>query len=115
MAQPIYATLSATGTTRSINLDRFQSPFNVSVAVTYATTTMTATYGVEYTLDDAQYLAAIGSTKAISWLPDANLPAGTSSGNVTTNYTFPVSAVRMTVTAVSSSSVTICVTQGGAA
>lgn len=112
MANPVYITLSSAGTTRAVNLDTRMSPFNVSVAVAYGSTTMTAAYGVEYTLDDQQYLTNIGSTLARSWFEDVNLPAGTSSA-ATSNYMFPVAAVRCTVSAISSSWVSFKVMQGG--
>lgn len=114
MGNPVYITLTSTGVTRPVNLDTSQSPFNVSVGVVYSSTTMTATYGVEFTMDDQEVLDRAGSTRARIWLPDANLPAGTSSA-ATTNYMFPVAAVRCTVTAVSSSSVVFQVIQGGRA
>ncbi len=114
MGNPVYVTLTSTGVTRAVNLDTSQSPFNVSVGVVYGSTSMTATYGVEFTMDDQQYLNNIGSTRALAWLPDANLPAGTSSA-ATTNYMFPVAAVRCTVSAVSSSYVVFQVIQGGRA
>jgi len=114
MGNPVYITLTSTGVTRSVNLDTSQSPFNVAVGVVYGSTSMTATYGIEFTMDDQNYLANIGSTRAVSWMPDANLPAGTSSA-ATSNYMFPVAAVRCTVSAVSSSYVTFQVIQGGRA
>jgi hypothetical protein len=109
---PVYITLSSTGTSRAVNLDyNSRSPFNVSVGVTYGSSTMTATYGVEYTLQDPLYQSLIGSTAAQIWIADANLPAGqTATG--TTNYMFPVAAVRCTVSAISSGSVTFCVMEG---
>lgn len=109
---PVYITLTATGTTRAVNIDYNKpSPCNVAVGVTYTSTTMTATYGVEFTMDDASYLTTLGSTRAAVWLPDANLPAGTSSA-ATTNYMFPPAAVRCTVSAISSGSVIFSVIQG---
>lgn len=112
MANPIYVVLSSTGTSRVVNLDTRMSPFNVSVGVGFGSTTMTATYGVEFTLQDQMYLSAIGSTLAVSWFADVNLPAGTSSA-ATSNYMFPVAALRCTVTALSSSWVVFSVLQGG--
>jgi len=114
MGNPVYVTLTSTGVTRAVNLDTSQSPFNVSVGVVYGSTTMTATYGIEFTMDDQQVLTNTGSTRALSWLADANLPAGTSSA-ATSNYMFPVAAVRCTLTAISSSYVTFQVIQGGRA
>jgi hypothetical protein len=116
MGNPVYISItsSSSAPTRAVNLDTSQSPFNVSVGVVFGSTSLTAAYGVEFTMDDRQYLDAIGSTRALSWLPDANLPAGTSSG-ATSNYMFPVAAVRCTVTSLSSSYVVFQVIQGGRA
>lgn len=111
--RPIYVTASSTGTLGPINLDTNQSPFNVSVGVIYSSTAMTGTYGVQFTLDDQQVLTNTGSTRALTWIDDANLPTGTSSGNQTTNYMFPVAAVRCVISAVSSGSITLAITQGG--
>ena len=113
MGQPVYITTSSTAILGPVNLDHRMSPFNVSVGVIYSSTSMTATYGVQYTLFDQQVLTNIGSTLAIAWIDDVNLPTGTSSGNQTSNYMFPVAAVRCVVSAVSSGTVEFCVLQGG--
>lgn len=111
---PVYVTVtsSSSSPTRAVNLDYgHPSPFNVAVGATFSSTTMTATYGVEYSLDDPLLLSIQGSTRATLWFPDVNLPAGTAAAG-TTNYMFPVAAVRFTVTAISSSSVIFSVLQG---
>lgn len=113
MSHPRYVTASTTGTLGPLNLDTNQSPFNVSVGLTVSTSSGTVTYGVQYTLDDQQYLTAIKSTRSPVWIDDVNLPTGTSSFNQTTNYMFPVAAVRCIITAISSCSATLSVLQGG--
>lgn len=110
MANPRYITMSSVATSTNINLDTRQSPFNVSVAVT-GSSSGTFGYTVQYTLDDAQWLANIGSTRAQVWFNDVNLVALSSNG--TGNYMFPVAAVRLNSTAVSSAAITMCVIQGG--
>ncbi len=65
-----------------------------------------------YTLDDQQWLTNIGSSRAPVYFADANLNGVSSNG--TTNYMFPVAGVRLSVTAVSSATVTMCVLQGEA-
>ena len=113
MSNPTYITRTSTGTMGPVNLDYRQSPFNASVGLTVSTSSGTVTYGVQYTLDDQQYLTNIGSTRALVWIDDVNLPTGTSSFNQTTNDMFPVAAVRCVVSAISSCTAAFCVIQGG--
>lgn len=110
--RPVYITMTSTGTSRPVALDyNSRSPFNVSVGVVFPSTTMTASYGVEFTLQDPLFMSLTGSTATQVWVPDANLPSGTSSA-ATTNYMFPVAAVRCTVNSLSSSYVIFTVQQG---
>lgn len=111
MANPVYVTLTSTGTSRAVNLDYRVAPFNAYIAVT-GSSSGTFTYGVEYTVDDQLYLTNIGSTRSLTWLTDAILPAG-QTANGTSGYTYPVAAVRCTVSAISSAIVTFRVLQGG--
>lgn len=110
MANPRYVTFSTTAVGQSINMDRLQTPFNAFISVT-GSSSGTFTYGVEYTLQDQQYLTAIGSTIGVTWLPDPNLTAG-QTANGTTTYGFPVAAVRCTVSALSGATVLFSVLQG---
>lgn len=110
MSNPRYITLSSIAVSTGLNMDYRQSPFNASVAVT-GSSSGTFSYTVQYTLDDQNYLTAIRSTIAPTWFNDANLVAVSSNG--TTNYMFPVAAIRLNSTAISSASVTMCVLQGG--
>lgn len=86
-------TISSTGTAAPIVLDRWQSPFNVSYSVALSGS---ATYGVEFTLDDPN-----GSFAPV-WMSDANNGAGTVA-NAVGNYAFPVRAMRLNVTALTGS------------
>ena len=110
--KPVYITMTSSGVSRVVNMDfNSNSPFNATVGAVYGSTTMTATYGIEYTLLDQQTLRQYGSTQAIIFFPDANLPTGTTSA-ATSNYLFPIAGVRFTLSAISSSYVTFCVLQG---
>lgn len=111
MSNPVYITLTATGTSRVVNLNCGGVWTPATVSTVFGSTSMTAAYGVEYSLVDAQYNEAIGSTLAQTWTADANMPAGTSSGGQTT-YSTPIAAVRLTLTAISSSYVRFSVIQG---
>lgn len=110
MPNPIYITSSSTGVS-TVYVDRTQSPFNLTVGVSYTSTAGTATYSTQYTLDDPNYLATIGSTRAPIWFNDATLTALTS--GATNSYTFPIAGLRNTITAVSSTNVIFTVLQGG--
>jgi hypothetical protein len=84
---------------------------NASVAVT-GSSSGTFTYSVLFTLDDPLYLANTPlSSRAPVFFTDANLSAASSNG--TSNYMFPVAGLRLSVTAVSSATVTMCVIQSG--
>jgi len=111
---PVYATLSSTGV-RIVNMDYNKpSPFNASVGATFSSTTgsMTATYSVEFTQQDAQLIQARGSTQAVVWVSDATLGTSGITANGTSTYTTPIAALRFTLSAVSSGSVTFSVLQG---
>lgn len=106
---PVYITMTSTGTTRAVNLDyNSKTPFNVTVAAVFGSTTMTAQYSVEYTYDDPLYLSLIGSTKSQVWQYDPVIGSSATSA-LSVDYAAPVAAVRMTLTAISSSNVTFTV------
>lgn len=86
-------TFTTTGAKTPVVTDYQQSPFNASVAAIIASGT--ATYGIEYTLDDPD-------GAAVTWFSDANLPPGQTATGVS-NYAFPVRAVRVNITAISGS------------
>jgi|SRR5215472_3427503 len=86
---PVYQSFTTTGAMSPIALDRTKAPFSVAVAVYL---TATATYGIQFTLDD------LNGTNPVRWFNDANLPPGSAASGVT-NYAFPVSAIRLNITA----------------
>lgn len=103
MPNPYSVTFTTTGAKTPCLVDFSQSPFNASVGVVVLGT---ATYGIEYTLDDV-------NNPAITpvWFPDANLPPGQTANGVT-NYMFPVQAIRINITAVTGAGVRFIVLQG---
>lgn len=108
---PVYITMTSTAVSRVVNMDYNKTgPFNASISVDFGSTSMTATYGVQYTLDDANLLTLRGSTRAVTWFNDLGLPPGTAAAGVS-NYNYPVAAVQFTLTAISSSYVTFTVLQ----
>ena len=120
MPNPQYVTLTSVSCSATVNLDyRRHDGMNASVAVT-GSSSGTFTYSVLYTLDDQQFLTNLGGTMGAGsslasrtpvFFPDANLSSASSNG--TSNYMFPVAGVRLSVTAISSAIVTMCVIQGG--
>lgn len=103
MRPQVTATVAAVASSSPIPMDRKQNPFNVGFGVVV---TGTLTYTVEHTFDD---FAAIGAATA-TWLPHATVAAATASASG--NYAFPVTAVRLTVTAYTSGGATMTLLQG---
>jgi hypothetical protein len=107
MAGPLatYATISAAGTYGPYNLDSSICPMNATLGVFL--TGGTATYGVQYTLDDLPNVLPAN----VRWFDDANLPAGQTASGVT-NYMFPVTGVRLVVTALAGGTLELKILQG---
>lgn len=99
--RPQVVTLSSATTSSPLPMDTKQSPFSVGIGVTV---TGTATYTVEHTFDDV-----LGGATPV-WLPNATLAAATTSQSG--NYAFPVTAIRLNVTAWTSGNVVMTVLQG---
>lgn len=87
MANPIYQNITATGT-YTFWLDNFQSPFDASWAVEYATST-TGTYTVKFTLDDPN-----DTSWTPIWIADP-----TNGGSLTAtafgSYVFPIRGLQV--------------------
>jgi len=106
-------TLSSVGVSGPINLDwRGSKP--VTAVVTLGSTTMTADFIIQYTLDDLQltttqtWLSAGSSTgSSATHFSSANADVG-----VTMGFAYPIAALRLSASAVSSSSLTLKVLQG---
>jgi hypothetical protein len=106
MGRPVTRTVSgATGASGVVALNTLNPrPFNVGLL---ADVTGTLTYSVEYTFDDVQaagYVPASGVWNAVSGM-------GAQTADTTGSLSFPVTAVRLNVTAWTSGSVTLTVLQ----
>ena len=104
--RPISKTVSAVASSEPIPLDHYISPANITVDVRVDGTTVT--FAGEYTTDDiyaADYDADAGNWSTITGVSGA--------ASVTGNIAFPVTAVRLDVTAIASGSVTMTVIQSG--
>jgi len=104
--RPISKTVSAVAASDPVPLDHYISPANVTVDVRVDGTSVT--FAGQYTTDDiyaADYDAATGNWSAITGVAGA--------ASVTGNIAFPVTAVRLNVTAIATGSVTMTVIQSG--
>lgn len=107
MARPVRQTATAAGALSPIILNNLNgSPFNVGLGVVLSPGA-TLTYTVEHTFDDV--FASGFNPATATWFPNATLTAQTTSKD--SNYAYPVTAVRLNVTAWTSGTATITVIQ----
>ena len=106
--RPIRVTVGAQDVSKVIPLDTYQDPFNVSIGVSLSGGA-TLTYSVQHTFDDVQ-AAGFDPTTA-TWFSNSGLSAKTTS--LDGNYAFPVTAIRLNVTAYTSGTATMTVIQSG--
>jgi hypothetical protein len=107
--RPIRQSVAVTGVSSPIVTDHYIGPFNVGFGVEAAATTTTVT--VQHTFDDV--FAAGYSPATGVWYDNAGVDASTV-GNVDGNYAFPVTAIRINVTAnTSGNPVNFTVVQAG--
>ena len=102
MGIPVQVTLTSSGISRAINCD-YMSGKPIAYGVT-GSTSGTFSYSVEAALDDIEQV----SSNAVQWFT-------LSSGNANSSITLvqaPITAIRLNLASVSSTSVTIRVAQG---
>lgn len=97
----VVTTVTGVANSAPIPMDHRAQVFNVGIAVTVSAT---ATYNVQYTLDDIYNL-----TITPTWFSMA-APFAAATANASGNQNFPVSAMRLNVTA-STGSVTMTLLQ----
>jgi len=106
-------TLSSVGVSGAINLDwRGSKP--VTAVVTLGSTTMTADFTIQYTIDDSQLVttptwinAGSSTGSSATHFSSANADAA-----VTMGFAYPIAGLRISSTAISSSSLTMKAIQG---
>ena len=106
-------TLSSVGTSDPVNLNwRGGSP--TSVLVSFGSTTMTVDFTIQYSLNDSMLSSnrvwvAVGSSvgSSATHFSSANADTG-----VPVGFNYPIAAVRLNSTAISSSTLTLTVLQG---
>jgi hypothetical protein len=109
MARPVRITVSgATGVSNPIPLSNYSTPFSVGIGVDISAGGA-LTYTVEHTFDDV--FAKTFNPATATWFANTGLSAKTT--DFDGNYTSPVTAVRLNVTAWTSGSATMTVIQAG--
>ena len=106
--RPVRVTVSSATVSPPIPLDQYLTPFNVGLGVTVSVGG-TLTYKVQHTFDDV--FAAGFDPATATWFDNATLVAKTASSDG--NYAFPVSAIRLNVTAYTSGNAVMNVLQAG--
>jgi hypothetical protein len=96
MARPIRVTVGSVAASSSIILNTYNTPLNLGLGVKLDGAT-TGTYSVEHTFDDP---FASGFASSAVWYPYTDLTSKTA--NADGNYSFPVTAVRLNVSVISS-------------
>lgn len=108
MARPVRVTLGAVAVSNPIPLNNYSTPFNVGIGCDVSAGG-SLTYTVEHTFDDV--FAATFTPATATWFPTTGLSAQTTDQNG--NYSAPVVACRLNVTAWTSGTVTMTVIQAG--
>jgi hypothetical protein len=108
MSRPVRVTVSSASSSAVIPLSLNADPFNVGFGCSVSAGG-TLTYTVQHTFDDV-YSPSFNASTA-TWYSNATVVSQTTSRDG--NYAFPVTAVRITVTAYTSGSVTFTVIQAG--
>lgn len=106
--RPIRVTVSSQTTSAVIPLDMYQDPFNVGIGVALSAGA-TLTYTVQHTFDDVQASGFNASTAV--WYPHSTLASKSASSDG--NYAYPVTAIRLNVTAYTGGNATMTVIQAG--
>lgn len=100
--RPQTVTVASATTSAPIPMDRCQGAFGVSFAVVMSGT---LTYKVQHTLDDI-----LGGATA-TWFDHTTVTG--KSANADGNYAYPVTAIRLNITAYTNGTATMTVLQGG--
>jgi hypothetical protein len=108
MARPVRVTLGAVAVSAPIPLNNYSTPFSVGVGCDISAGG-SLTYTVEHTFDDV--FAAGFNPATATWFPNAGLTAQTTDKDG--NYSAPVTACRLNVTAWISGTITMTVIQAG--
>ena len=108
MARPVRVTVSSQTVSNVIPLNTYGDPFNVGIGCDVSAGA-SLTYTVQHTFDDV-FAAGFVPANA-TWYSNSVIVAQT--GDKDGNYAYPVTAIRLNVTAWTSGSVTMTVIQAG--
>lgn len=103
--RPVVYTINGVGTSNVMAPDQYVSPFNVSLGVTVSGV---STYTVQYTFDDV--FANAYDPASGNWVDHPSLTAQNATKD--SNIAYPVSGIRLTVTA-GTGTVRLVITQAG--
>lgn len=106
--RPIRVTVSSATTSAVIPMDTYRDPFNVGIGVSLSAGA-TLTYTVQHTFDDV--FADSFNPATATWYAHSTLAAKTTSSDG--NYAFPITAMRLNVTAFTNGSATMTIIQAG--
>ena len=108
MARPVRVTVGSVASSNVIPLNTYGDPFNVGIGCDVSAGG-SLTYTVQHTFDDVQ--SPTFNPATATWFSNSTIVAQTADKDG--NYAYPVTAVRLTVTAWTSGSVTMTVIQAG--
>jgi hypothetical protein len=106
--RPVRVTVGSQTVSAPIPLDIYPDPFNVGLGAALSAGA-SLTYKVQHTFDDV-YAASFNPSTA-TWYDHASLVSKTTSSDG--NYAYPVTAIRLNVTAYTSGTVTLTAIQSG--
>lgn len=104
----ITVTVGSQDVSQPIPMDQRNDPFNVGIGVVLSAGA-NLTYTVQHTFDDV-FSPSFNAATA-TWFPNSSLAAKSASSDG--NYAFPVTAIRLNVTAYTSGTATMTVIQAG--
>jgi len=106
--RPIRVTVGSQAASAVIPVDTYQTPFNMGLSVVLSAGA-SLTYTVQHTFDDVQSPTFDPATA--TWFPHATLGAKTATSDG--NYAFPITALRLNVTAYGGGNATMTAIQAG--
>jgi archaellum component FlaF (FlaF/FlaG flagellin family) len=108
MARPVRVTVGSVASSAVIPLNTYGDPFNVGIGCDVSAGG-SLTYTVQHTFDNVQ--SPTFNPATATWFSNSTIVAQTTDKDG--NYAYPVTAVRLTVTAWTSGTVTMTVIQAG--